>query len=243
MRTGHLHSAIALCFFLSIIMLSSPRALLAQEETAPSSVPRVSFGVVGFYGLASMANVQSDSPNSGSGLGRVDQGSMYGGGLAFESMFNRYLGLHIELLYSYVHLDYKANEYESTLASYGIGFVIGTRKTETYSRIIVMPVYLMPSYTYRRFTAGMLLGVHLNYIFEAKYKSSGLSLDAMKYVNYHPVNIAGGLQFKFAVFRFVDVFLSVVAERGLTSYFDDADGSSERFIGLSARAGVLFRTF
>lgn len=241
MRTGHLHSAIALCFFLSIIMLSPPRALLAQEETAPSSVPRVSFGVVGFYGLNGIANQASEDPNrNNSGMGRMESGYLYGGGVVFESMFMRYLGLHVELLYNYTYQKFKSHIYSG---SPGLYYETGSSTTEATSRSIVMPVYLMPSYTYKRFTAGMLLGVHLLYTFEAKVESSGQRFDAMKYINYKQVNIAGGLEFKFAVFRFVDVFVSVVAERGLSSYLDDIEGLSERFYAFSARAGVLLRTF
>ncbi len=240
MRKGHLHSAITLCFLLSFMMLSSPCMLLAQEEGAPSSVPRTAFGFVGFYGLSSMANQPSDDPSRGGGPGRIEQGYMYGGGLAFESMFNRYLGLHIEMLYAYQYLKYKGSMYSNYS---GLYYKTGSVKTETYSRSILMPVYLLASYTYKRFTAGMLLGVHLYYIFEAEFESSGQSMDAMKFVNSQQANIAGGLEFKFAVFRFVDIFVSAVAERGLTSYLDDIEDSSERFYGFSARAGVLFRTF
>ena len=239
MRNLHLHPALALLFILSVMTFSYPSALWAEEES-PSTVPRVSFGVVGMYGLNGMANQTSDDPERGGGDGRVERGYSYGGGLAFESMFNRFLGMHIELLYSFTHFTFKSNVYSG---SPGMYYVSGSQRIRTDSHSIVMPLYLMPCYSYKRFTAGMLLGVHLGYIFKAKYSSSGLSFDAMKFVNYRYANIAGGLEFKFAVFRFVDVFVSAVAERGLTSYLDDMEGSSQRFYGYSARAGIMLRTF
>ena len=48
---------------------------------------------------------------------------------------------------------------------------------------------------------------------------------------------------KLAIFRFVDLFVAVVGERYLTSFYEDETGSPAYLYGATVRGGCMFRTY
>jgi len=207
-------------FLVTLVLgIQSSPAAGAEAET---SSPRVAFGAGGMFGIYDLQS--SESGDDGPGNTKFSQS--FGGGLILETMLSSRFGVHTGLWYQ--HTSY---------AFYTEGVTMTTEN-------LLMPVYLLTSFNSGPFSLGLLAGLHLAYFTKVDFEFEGSGSDVIKYTNAKQLGVAGGLEFKLAIFRFVDVFVSAVAEKYLTALFDGGGGDSPQYIyGATIRSGILFRTF
>ncbi len=210
---------IAPALMLLAVLSLGPAAF--AEEGGVYKVPPVAFGVGGLYGVYDFA-VEGGDKNDGPG--NVESSWSAGGGFVLELMLGKYFGLQTGLWFQ--HSEYV---YEDDFKAFGEN--------------LLLPFYLLTSVNYGRLTLGLLAGVHLAHVTRSEFSGGGMSMDALKYINYEQAGVAGGIEMKLAIFRFVDLFVAVVGERYLTSFYEDETGSPAFLYGATVRGGCMFRTY
>lgn len=185
-------------------------------ENPGDAETRVSFGAGALAGTYDVAD-------AGDGPGAIDSSMALGGGLVFEAMMSRHFGVHSGLWFSHIEFKYREE---------------GSAKIQGLS----IPFMLLASADWWRMSFGLLGGFNLTHYLSASMQFGDTDTDVLKYLNNTQFAVAAGLQVKFAVGRFTDIFVSLVGERCLTTFSGD-DESSDHLYGAVVRTGVLFRTF
>lgn len=201
----------------------------AQEMKADT--PRVSFGLGGSFIYGDIEGSKGQN-----GPGNVKLGYAYGGGAVFENMFSARFGAHTGIWY-----------YRSIFLFEDQGS--GDQKTTNIKAIsnnIMIPAYLLIAFNSRRFSLCLLGGLQYLYIIDLKYSAESgtekMEMDALKYMNYSQLGLAGGMEFKIRI-KHIDLFFSFTAERYFTTFSKENSDSIDHIYGFAFRSGVLFRTF
>ncbi len=77
---------------------------------------------------------------------------------------------------------------------------------------------LLASADWWRMSFGLLGGFNLTHYLSASMQFGDTDTDVLKYLNNTQFAVAAGLQIKFAVGRFTDIFVSLVGARCLTTF-------------------------
>lgn len=204
-----------LCAILLIALLCGTHTAAADSPSAP----RVSLGIGGTYGI-------SDVYDPAGGAGDLEEARFAGGGIIIEHLWSGRLGIHTGLWYTRSTYTYEEN-------------------MKARGNAINLPLYCLLSFRGSRLALELMAGFKFMYLFDIEYtnRNTGSTIDVTNFVNYEQVTVDGGFSVKFALTRFVDVFVSLIGEFALTSFSNMSAGGYDRLYGAGVQSGVLFRTF
>lgn len=195
-------------------------------EQSSGQFPRASYGLGVRAGVYDVRTVGEDDLT-------WDTGKVYGGGFIFELMINNYFGLHSGLWYGRFEGEVRFDNEDAPIDTV----------TQQYS----MPLYLITSLRYGRFAAELLTGFDFIYIskteFERETADGSDRADISHYIRYRQYAASGGVQFKFGITRFIDIFVGGIASYYITDFIESDDSSQSHIYTFVATAGVLLRTF
>lgn len=205
-------------------------------------IPRVSMGLggsFGYYGIYSEYKSGQDY-DMGSGTG-------YGFGFVFERMVSGSFGIHSGLWYSTFKTSFKGN-FEDDKGPFAIDGDVETT-------MITLPVYLLTSFKSGRFSFNVLSGLQFSYIKSNELVALGTSsqgtsdfnYDMISETSYAQIGLGGGIEFKFGISKFIDIFIITIGEWYLIPILDgfgpNESGSEDYLYDVKVQSGVLFRTF
>jgi hypothetical protein len=210
---------------ISIILSFCCNIAIAEEKS--SDIPRASIGVGGTFGYYNLKSTGTNEPGFDGGIG-------YGGGLVFEGMFNNTFGIHSGLWYGLSKIKLKMKEGDSGPS--------GDVFAET--SFFYFPIYLITSFGSTSFSFNILTGLSYSYIRKCLITASGMEMDMSDYINYQQTGLSFGLNVKFAVAAFVDIFIGGITDYYITSFSRNfGDDSRSNFYDFRVIVGVMFRTY
>jgi hypothetical protein len=149
-------------------------------------------------------------------------------------MFNNTFGIHSGLWYGLSKVKLKMKAGDSGPA--------GGIYAETSS--FYFPICLITSFGSTSFSFNILTGLSYTYIRKCVLTASGMEMDMSDYLNYHQTGLTFGLNVKFEIVAFVDIFIGGIADYYITSFSRNfGDDSRSNFYDFRAIAGVMFRTY
>ena len=205
-----------------ITILSFPATAYPADE----KTPRVSMGVGAFFGRF-QAILQGDTNENWEG------GNGYGGGLIFERMLNNRFGIHSGIWYFESSMKITSDDDNYSM--------------EARSLSLSIPFFLITSFSSQSFALEILSGLSFTYITETYlYEGSrgdGRSTNVRPFINNLQIGLGGGLQLKYRITRFVDIFIGALGERYLTSFVAVDDRTTQYLYDIRLQSGVMLRTF
>ncbi|HPI13497.1 MAG TPA: hypothetical protein PL135_02700 [Spirochaetota bacterium] len=198
-----------------ILPLLSGAAMGAERQS--ERAPRVSFGAGALVGACRITDSGDDGP------GAIESSEALGGGLIFEAMMSRHFGIHSGLWYKYTYFEYRGG---------------GSANMQGLS----IPFMLLATADWWRMSFGLLAGFNLTHYLTSSMRFFGTEIETLKYLENPQFAAAAGVQLKFAMGRFTDLFVSFIGERGITPFTRTGD-SPNHLYGAAVHSGVLFRTF
>jgi hypothetical protein len=211
---------------ITIITLILLFPAIAYPEAAEGKTPRVSMGAGAFFGRFH-AIIRGDTEEKWEG------GNGYGGGLIFERMFNDRFGIHSGIWY-----------FESSMT---ITSDYDDYSMEARSLSLSIPFYLITSFNFQSFALEILSGFNFTYITETYLyegsRGSGRSTNVRPFINNFQIGLGGGVQFKYRITRFIDIFIGALGERYLTSFVAADDRTTQYLYDIRLQSGVMLRTF
>ena len=210
-------------------------SVFSQENS--DSIPKIAFGVGGFYGFYDVIH------DYGKG-GNWKEGDGYGGGMIFEAMLSNRFGIHSGIWYSQftLTLDIADHSQEGTTEGPEVWF-----DNEIKTDIITVPIYLITSFRLSVFSFNFLTGFNFSYITESsmstKTPEGKESADMKKYLGYSQVGVGGGLEIKISLPGFIDIFFSGTGERYFNDLVKENKEWSDFLYNYKAMAGIMMRTY
>ncbi|HOO73299.1 MAG TPA: porin family protein [Spirochaetota bacterium] len=189
--------------------------------------PNVSFGIGITGGISSVWQRVGDT--------KWNLGYCYGAGFIVEKMFSNRLGIHSGLWYlqSAVTMEMPDNEADSDAAMH----------------LLTVPLYLIVAANRGIFSFNFLTGMDLTALVACTTHTdtdlvNNKTADVKKYLTPYQFGLAMGMNFKFRVAKFIDLYIGVIGDFYLSSLDKDHGGSDYYSHMYDARAtmGVLFRT-
>ncbi len=217
-RYGILKPLLALILLLSV----------THRGGAEESLPLASFGA----GLS--GGIYSARTNSANSTWKAGPG--YGGGLVFEKMWNSRFGIHSGFWYHIISMKMvESNEGKES------------QEMKLKSDIFQMPLCLLVAFRAGSFSLNPLAGFSVIYVrktvLENDTNEGTFSANVSRYMAKSQLGMLAGLEFKYALGRFTDLFLITEGEYCFTKLIR-ADSDKKDFL-YSGRllAGVMLRTF
>jgi hypothetical protein len=216
-------------FLLTLIAIISLILLFPTVEypvAAEEKTPRVSMGVGALFGRYH-AIIEGDSEED------WEAGYGYGGGLIFERMFNERFGIHSGIWYFQSSMKISSTEDNYSM--------------EARSLSLSIPFLLITSFNFDSFALEILAGLSFTYITETYLyegsRGSGRSTNVRPFINNFQMGVGGGLQLKYRITRFIDIFIGVLGERYLNSFVPADDRTTIYLYDVILQSGVMLRTF
>ena len=216
---------------LILFFLSGP--VIAQEkenkdnEAAKESAPMLFSMGLGVSGaIYDVTSQKQDSFKKGYGLGI---------GLILEKSITPRFGFYTGIWHSEYYMD----------IIIGDG---GPEEAKIVGWIVTLPLYLATAFSSGRFTLNILTGFNFAYLSKGKIyintDKGWTSVDVLKYTNYGQSGFGGGIELKFRLTRFVDLFIGIIGERYLSNYLnDDSDEMKGCLYNLKVQSGAMLRSF
>ena len=210
--------------FFAIILLLFESYSLANTKTKPN----VAFGVAGFGGVFNA--VASEGSNE------FKVGAGYGGAIIVEAMFTNRLGIHSGIWFTEFNNKY---------------YFQGVKKTwiDFLGRKLNLPIYLIVAFNKGIFTLNLLTGINVGYIFQSKLSQDDPILghdqiDVIEDIGHYQVGLGFGLNFKFHLMQFSDIFFGITSEFYFTDLILERDGPDtyDHIYNAKFIVGFLFRT-
>ncbi len=210
-----------------IVLLLTAVPCIAQPAAADAPAPRVSFGLGATMGY-------EDAQITGSNDMIWDSGTVLGAGFIVEYMWNQRFGLHSGVWAMLFRND--------------LVFGDGGQNVQATSRMVTIPLYLITSFRSGRFACDFLTGFMYSYVQNSTFRveddvTGAQQANITQYIDKNQFGIGGGIELKFGITRFIDIFVGGIAEYYLTDFIDSEDKNDTRFYTFRATAGFLFRTF
>lgn len=211
-------------------------SIFSQEKNDP--IPKIAFGVGGFYGFYDVIHNYGEGNN-------WEEGDGYGGGIIFEAMISNRFGIHSGIWYSQFTLTLEITDYYQDEEE-GITQVEWFRN-EVKSEIITVPIYLITSFRLSVFTFNLLTGFNFSYVTESSMSTKTMegkeSAEIKKYIGYSQAGVGGGLEIKISLPGFIDIFFTGTGERYFNNLFNENKEWSDFLYNYKAMAGIMMRTF
>jgi hypothetical protein len=168
-----------------------------------------------------------------SGGGTVDWkgGDGYGIGLIAEYAWNNYIALQSGIWYEVSYIDLRME---------------GSETIEARTEHWVIPFYVIASYSFDRFSVGVLAGLSFMHIRKSEFNGNMgnySNIEVTQYLNYDMYGAAGGVQCKIGITRFIDVFAQGIAEIYANRFITKTQGTSEFLYDFRAVIGVMAKTY
>ncbi len=222
--------------FLAVAAILTSASLAYAEDTAikKPNDPNISFGLGGSAGIFNAA------ASTGSNRYKPDFG--YGWGLIVETMFTNTIGLHTGLWYQQINI---LMEMKSTTTG-------NTNELTSTANTLSVPLTLIASFNKGIFSFNFLPGIVFMYLIDDTIKSkdptpSGSSTaDVTRYMGHAQFGFCVGMNFKFRVARYFDIFVGFMTDFYVTDLIteDNHDNSNryDHLYGTKLLMGFLFRT-
>ncbi len=198
---------------------------IASDDTG--GTPLASFGAGATFGSYDVIATGSDQLIWKGGTG-------YGGGLMFEYMWNQVFGIHSGFWYAVSTIELKFNENDPVTID---------ARTEHFW----MPLYLITSYRSGMFGIGLLTGMNFMYVHKCEFlvdsPMGSDEMDVTEYMRYDLYGIAGGLELKIGVTRFIDICIGGMAEIYARGFIKSTSRTQDYLYDFRFFTGVLFRTY
>ncbi len=219
MNSGQVKKTVtAVLFSLLFIM---PHILRADEIASNISIgPVITAGLNDLY-MHNMENVESEGP-----------GYNAGGGLAIEKMFSNRFGINTGLVYSYVNIDFLMDGTTDAIWTY---------------HMITIPFRLITSFNTENFSLNLLSGIKYTNIFKSEMKNESTSEidDSYRFVTANQIALSAGINFKFRVGKYHDLFIGIEGDFYPTNMIRQKDSyysESMHHCSVNLTAGYLIRT-
>jgi hypothetical protein len=210
-----------------IILCLLIASIPAQAAKHSSGDPNVSFGPAITGGYTSIWQRTGDN--------QWDWGYCYGAGFIVEKMFTNRLGIHSGLWYLNSTTNMKPGK--DAPDSWAI------------MHSLTMPLYLIVAATKGAFTFNFLAGLDVGVIVDCTIHTNSDSFpnktgEVKKYLSPYQFGLALGMNFKFRVAKYVDLFFGFIGDFYVTSLERKHEGRDSYGHIYDGRAmmGVLFRT-
>ncbi len=212
-------------------------------EEASDKQPNVSFGAAGSFNESSVWERKKGSQHFAY---RFAPG--YGGGVVFEKMFNNLIGINSGIWFNRVNLDtrIKQNLDPASLNNLSpLNFV--AMKITISGWTVSVPLSLIVSLNTRIFSFNILGGIVYTHIVESDIRPDNLMMQYKRSYNLLPLlnqpqfGFSLGVNFKFRVALFVDVFLGCTGNLYVTELFR-GNNDIPLLYTINTFSGVMFRT-
>jgi len=224
----HRTASAVIALALGLFAILRPAPLCAED--APERFPEL-LGVGVLYGATGMIDYDTPPERNQEWIGD----RMWGGGLVFEKMFNRYFGLHSGMWYTKLQFKIRSEKDQ------------GTEEIHIENVALTMPVFAMASIGIGPVTVSLLAGVCFTYITESyisvEHEDRRYSTNAMRVTNYTQEGVGGGLEIKYTITDSFDIFIAGTAERYLSDYLTNIKDLDGKMYNYSVKIGVLHRAF
>ncbi len=230
-----------------LIITLSPIQYNLHAQEKKKSVPKISFGAGGSVGYYDLISESEQHVKWNGGMG-------YGGALVFESMFNDLFGIHSGIWFHQFKVEIEMKSEDDSGPSSGDTSGDPSYSTETYkkydvkSNYFTVPIYLMTSFNLNVISLNLLGGVNFSYISETfmseqlsnnEAASENISTD----IGYVQLGVGGGVELKFHVTRFIDIFVTGIGVRYFSDFIENESEVTAYLYEFRTTSGVLFRTF
>jgi len=247
-------------FFIIILFIALPIESAISSEEKNLKKPQITMGMAITYGYYDVIH------DYGEGI-KWEGDYGYGCGLIFEKKITNLFGIHSGIWYSkftvkFTEPDHNDYPTEGTIDSpeESSGSIDpppdpdNTTRINIKNQILTIPIYLITSIKFRTISVCLLTGFNfahitksLLYFHTTEDMTSGNSekhsKDSKKYIEYIQLGIAGGVEIKFPLSRFVDIFFSGIAEKYFTDVIKEATQWNDYLYDYRVICGFLFRTF
>ena len=217
-------------FFKSILFLTviTTSAISINAAENHEDGPNISYGLSANFGISTA--VQSKGTN------QYKPGISYGCDFIFEKMFSNTLGLHSGISFAQLSSSYLQRGLPDTWI-------------EVITRSLSLPVYMITSINKNFFSFNLLCGFYVSYLFEAEMINPGSipgggSADILKYLNHYQFGTGVGINFKFRINHFFDLFFGLSTEFSFIDLIAEKgnDKTYDHLINGKFNIGFLFRT-
>ncbi len=208
--------------FLMIFILRSDILVFSEENRAPN----VSIGLAGSFGIYDIY-ARKGSNNWKRSIG-------YGSGFIFEKMFNNRFGLHSGLWATESFVFYIEND-------------TGT-EFKIKNRAVSLPLLLITSFNVSFLSINFLAGPTFSYLFYSKIVENNMNISGeaylIKFIKYDQAAISGGINIKFRIGRFTDLFVGGTADFSITNLLNNngSDNNFDHYYNYKGIFGIMFRT-
>ncbi len=227
------------CLLSAVLLLGVALPVRADEE--PGSSPNLSFGLAGSYGLYNNWQRKEGDMMMKHGFTRG-----YGGGIIFEKMFNNILGIHSGLWFNQLNLTMSMKQ---KITSTSINpMSLAYTKMDVTGWTIGIPLSLVTSLNASFFSFQIHAGIKYTHILQSEMTHNNILLmlykrkmDMISLTYQSQFGFTLGIFFKFRTIAYVDLLFGAEGELYVTKLVKNDTGVTHLF-GLTARAGIMFRT-
>ncbi len=194
-------------------------------DGATPEVSRVSLGAGMYGGYYNFITI-------GGGTVDWEGGDGYGIGIVAEYMLSDIIAIQTGFWYgvNYINLSMK-----------------GSDTIEARTVNLVVPFHFILVYSWEYVSAGLLGGFSFMHVAKSEFRGgmgNVSEIEVTEYLNYDLYGIAGGLQIKIRVARFVDVFMQGLAEIYANKFIESAGGGTAEYLyDFRVAAGVMLRMY
>jgi len=212
-----------------------------QADDTTEKPPNVSFGVAGSFNAFSAWERKKGDQYTGFHLSPG-----YGGGFIYEKMYNNLLGIYSGIWFNRLSLNIRMKQPLDPLA-YNFPLNLLPMKLTVHGLSVSFPLSLIVSLNTSNFSFNILGGIKYTHIVESLGRPDNTALsykkniDILPYLNQPQFGFTLGINLKFRIATFIDLFLGCMGNLYVTSLIKGRNDTALLY-DISAVSGVMFRT-